>query len=151
MLSTLNLALNRIKANMMKNIVDAQFSSIRNLNLSHNLLDSIAIGHLVKGPWKQLSDLHLNYALCGSIVDCLVLLSTGTWPQLELLWLGGNGGDVTALPALAKSNWPSLHYLNFIDNRLSSDDFRMMGGDATCDKPRDMCRNVWPKPHLLEY
>ncbi len=151
MLSTLDLALNRIKANMMKNIVEAQFSSIRTLNLGHNLLDSIAIGHLVKGPWMQLSDLHLNYALCGSIADCLVLLSTGTWPQLELLWLGGNGVDVTALPALANSKWPSLHYLNLIHNPLSSDDFRLMGGDATCDEPRDMCRNVWPKLQLLEY
>ncbi len=151
MLSTLDLPLNRIKANMMKNISEAQFSFIRTLNLGHNLLDSIAIGHLVKGPWMRLLDLHLNYALCGSIADCLVVLSTGAWPQLELLWSGGNGVDVTALPALAKSKWPSLQYFNLIDNPLSIDDFRLMGSDATCDEPRDMCRSAWRKLHLLEY
>ena len=99
----------------------------------------------------RLCTLQLNSALCGSIADCLVLLSTGAWPQLELLWLGGNGVDVTALPALAKSKWPSLCYLNLDDNCLSSDSSRLMGGDAACDEPRDMCRNVWPKLHLLDY
>ena len=69
-------------------------------------LDSVAVGHLVKGPWMRLCTLQLNSALCGSIADRLVLLSTGAWPQLQLLWLGGHGVDVTALPALAKSGHP---------------------------------------------
>jgi len=150
MLSTLNLGGNRIKATMMKNIV-AQFSSIRYLRLSHNSLDSVAIGHLVKGPWLQLCDLQLNSALCGSIADCLVLLSTGAWPQLEFLWLSDNRVDATFLPALAKSKWPSLHYLDLSCNGLSSDDFRLITGDAACADPRSMCRKVWPKLRLLKY
>ncbi len=81
----------------------------------------------------------------------MVLLSTGDWPQLEVLCLSENGVDVTTLPALAKSKWPSLSYLNLADNLLSRGDFRLMGGDATCDEPRDMCRHVWPKLHRLEY
>ena len=85
----------------------------------------------------------LYNALCGSIADCL--LSTGAWPKLEFLWLRGNGVDVAALPAPAQSKCPSLYYLNLIENRLSSEDFRLMGGVATCDEPRDMCRHVWPK------
>ncbi|DBA97640.1 TPA: hypothetical protein ACH3X3_012534 [Trebouxia sp. C0006] len=108
MLSSLELYGNRINAVMLSNIVDAQFSSIKSLILSKNSLDSVAIGHLVKGPWMQLCNLHLDSALCGSIADCLVLLSTGAWPQLGSLWLSGNGVDVTALAALAKSKWPSL-------------------------------------------
>jgi len=150
MLSSLELHGNRINAVMLSNIVDAQFSSIKTLILSKNSLDSVAIGHLVKGPWMQLCNLHLDSALCGSIADCLVLLSTGAWPQLGSLWLSGNGGDVTALAALAKSKWPSLRYLDLADNQISSDDFGLMGGDATCDKPRDMCRHVWPKLRHLE-
>ena len=65
--------------------------------------------------------------------------------------MGANKVDVTPLPALAKSKWPSLYYLNLVDNRLSSDDFKVLGGDAACDVPRDRCRNVWPKLHVLEY
>ena len=95
--------------------------------------------------------LYLNSALCGSIADCLVLLSTGAWLQLEYLWLSKNGVDVTALSALATSKWPALYYLNLVNNLLSSDNFRLMGGDATCDTPRDMCRSVWPKLHHLDY
>ncbi len=151
MLASLDLGGNGIKATMMKNIVEAQFSCIRKLDLSNNSLDSAAIGHLVKGPWMQLCTLQLNRALCGSIADCLVVLSTGAWPQLELLWLGANGVDVTALPALAKSKWPSLFYLNLHHNCLSSDDFRLMGGDAACDEPRDICRKVWPRLHSVDY
>lgn len=155
MLSTLDLPLNRIKANMMKNISEAQFSFIRTLNLGHNLLDSIAIGHLVKGPWMQLSDLHLNYALCGSIADCLVLLSTGAWPQLHFLWLSQNRVDATSLHALAKSKWPSLHYMDLSGNGLSRDDFRLMttgaGGDAACDEPRDIFRKLWPELVSVDY
>ena len=151
MLSSLDLGGNRIKAAMMKNIVDAQFSCVRKLNLSDNSLDSIAIGHLVKGPWLQLCEVQLNRALCGSIADCLVVLSTGNWPQLKFLWLVANEVDVTALPALAKSNWPSLFCLDLMYNPSSSDDFRLMGGDAACDEPRDICRKVWPKLQFLEY
>lgn len=151
MLSSLELRGNRIEAVMMKNIVEAQFGSMRNVNLSNNSLDSVAIGHFVKGYWMHLWTLDLTNALCGSITDCLVLLSTGAWPQLGLLWLGGNGVDVTALPALAKSKWPSLYCLNLEDTRLSSDDFRLMGGDAACDEPRDICRKVSPKLRFLEY
>ncbi len=150
-LSSLELRGNRLKAVMMKNIAEARFSSITKLNLSYNSLDSVAIGHLVKGPWMQLQILYLNSALCGSITDCLILLSTGAWPQLDVLWLRGNGVDVTALSALAKSKWPSLYYLNLTNNCLSCDDFRLVGGDATCDTPRDMCRSVWPKLHHLDY
>ena len=94
----------------MKNIADAQFCSIRTLSLSNNSLDSVAVGHLVNDSWLQLRDLLLYSALCGYIADCLVLLSTGDWPQLEVLCLSGNGVDVTTLPALAKSKWPSLSY-----------------------------------------
>ncbi len=151
MLSRLDLGGNRIEATMMKDIVDAGFSSIRTLDLSSNSLDSVAIGHLVKGPWMQLCDLQLHSALCGSIADCLVLLSTGAWPQLKYLELAANGVDVTALPALAKSRWPSLHYLNLSYNGLSSDDFRLIGSDATCDEPRDICRKVWPELRVLSY
>ncbi len=151
MLSSLDLGGNGIKATMMKNIVEAQFSCVRKLNLSDNSLDSIAIGHLVKGPWLQLCEVQLNRALCGSIADCLVVLSTGNWPQLKFLWLVANEVDVTALPALAKSNWPSLFCLDLMYNPSSSDDFRLMGGDAACDEPRDICRKVWPKLQFLEY
>ena len=76
MLSSLDVFGNGIKATMMKNIVEVQFSCIKKLNLSYNALDSVAIGHLVKGPWLQLCDFHLTNALHGSIADCLVLLST---------------------------------------------------------------------------
>jgi len=151
MLSTLDLGRNGIKAAMMKNIVAAQFSSIRTLKLSNNSLDSVAIGHLVKGPWLQLCHLELNRALCGSIADCLGLLSTGDWLQLEFLWLGANGVDATALPALAKSRWPSLYHVNLKYNHLSRDDFKLMGGDAACDEPRDICRKFWPKMHSVDY
>ncbi len=151
MLSSMDFRVNRMKALMMKNIVKAPFSSITKLNLSYNSLDSVAVGHLVKGPWMQLRNLYLRNALCSSITDCLVLLSTGAWPQLEVLWLRGNGVDVTALSALAKSKWTSLYYLNLTNNRLSRDDFRLMGADAACVKSRDMCRNVWPKLHFLDY
>lgn len=151
MLSSLELRGNRVEAVMMKNIVEARFCFMRNVNLSNNSLDSVAIGHLVKGPWMQLWTLDLTHALCGSITDCLVLLSTGAWPQLGLLWLGGNGVDVTALPALAKSKWPSWYCLNLEDNRLSSDDFRLMGNDAACDEPRDICRKIRPKLRFLKY
>lgn len=151
MLFSLNICGNMIKANMMKNIAETQFSCIRQLNLSNTLLDSIAVGHLVKGPWKQLRHLDLNSALSGSIADSLSLLSKGAWPLLELLWLVDNEVDVTALPALAQSKWPALHYLNLSHNSLSCDDFRLMGGDAACDEPRDMCRNVWPKLQVVEY
>ena len=151
MLSTLDLGRNGIKAAMMKNIVAAQFSSIRTLKLSNNSLDSVAIGHLVEGPWLQLCHLELNRALCGSIADCLGLLSTADWLQLEFLWLGANGVDATALPALAKSRWPSLYHVNLKYNRLSRDDFKLMGGDAACDEPRDICRKFWPKLHSVNH
>jgi len=74
MLSNLYLGGNRIKATMMKNIVEAQLSSIRTLNLSNNSLDSVAIDQLMKGSWAQLHQLNLNHALCGSVVDSLTLL-----------------------------------------------------------------------------
>ena len=151
MLSSMDFRGNRMEAFMLKNIVEAGFCSIRKLNLSYNWLDSVAVGHLVKGPWMQLHNLYLKNALYGSITDCLVLLSTGDWPQLEVLWLRGNEVDATALSALAKSKWPSLYYLNLTNNRLSRDDFRLMGADAACIKTRDMCRNVWPKLHVLDY
>ena len=59
--------------------------------------------------------------------------------------------DATFLPALAKSKWPSLHYLDLSCNGLSSDDFRLITGDAACADPRSMCRKVWPKLRLLKY
>ena len=104
----------------------------------------------------QLRNLHWKNALYGSITDCLVLLSTGDWPQLEFLWQVQTGlwhpeVDATALSALAKSKWPSLYYLNLTNNRLSRGDFRLVGADAACIKTRDMCRNVWPKLHVLDY
>ena len=151
MLSNLQLRGSRIKAITMTNIVEACFSSIRSLNLSDNSLDSVAIGHLVKGPWLQLCDLQLNKSLCGCIAYCLVLLSTGAWPQLKFLWLRESKVDVTALPALAKSKWPSLYYLDLSHNCLSRHTFRLMGGDAACYEPRDICRHVWPKLHTLKY
>ena len=155
MLSSLYVFGNGIKATMMKNIVGAQFSSIKKLNLSYNALDSVAIGHLVKGPWLQLCDLHLTNALRGSIADCLVLLSTAAWPQLTFLWLRKNRVDATVLPALAKSKWPSLHYVDLSGNGLSRDDFRLMttgaGGDAACDEPRDIFRKLWPELVSVDY
>lgn len=150
MLSTLDLHGNRIQATMMKDIVEAGISYIRTLNLSNNSLDSVAIGHLVKGPWLQLCDLQLHSALCVSIADCLILLSTGAWPQSKYLELGANGVDVTALSALTRSKWPSLYFLHLPHNCLSSD-FRLMGGGAACDEPRDACRKVWPKLRFLSY
>ena len=63
MLSSLDVSGNVIKATMMKNIVAAQFSCIRKLDLSHSVLDNVAVGHLVKAPWLQLFNLHLNRAL----------------------------------------------------------------------------------------
>ncbi len=151
MLCTLDLCRNSMKATMMKNIMEAQLSSIKDLDLSHNLLDIVALGHLVKGSLLQLVDLHLNSALCGSIADCLVLLSTGAWPQLAFLWLRKNRVDATVLPALAKSNWPSLYCVYLSGNGVSRDDFRLMGGDAACDEPRDICRKFWPELHSVEY
>ncbi len=126
MLSSLDVSGNVIKATMMKNIVAAQFSCIRKLDLSHSALDNVAVGHLVKAPWLQLFNLHLNRALCGSTVDCLVLLSTGAWPQLHFLWLSQNRVDATSLHALAKSKWPSLYYVNLTHNNLSRSDFRLV-------------------------
>ena len=155
MLSKLDVSRYRIKAPMMKNIVEAQFSCIRELNLSHSALDNVAIGHLVKGPWLQLFDLHLSSALCGCTADCLVLLSTGAWPQLAFLWLSQNRVDAASLHALAKSKWPSLYYVNLTLNNLSRTDFRLMdaGGDAACDElePRDILRTFWPKLHYVDY
>ena len=151
MLSSLDICRSRIEATRMKNIAEARFCSITTLSLRGNSLDSVAIGHLVKGSWMQLRSLNLRTTLCGSIADCLGLLSTGPWLQLELLWMGENGVDVTALPALAQSKWPSLYHLDLADNHLSSNDFRVMGGEASCDDPRDMCRNIWPKLHLLDF
>lgn len=151
MLSSLDLGENRIEATMLKNIAAAQFCCIRKLYLSNTSLDSIAIGHLVKAPCMQLFDLHLTSALCGSVADCLVLLSIGAWPQLNFLWLGANGVDASALPALTKSKWPSLYYVNLSYNRLSHDDFKLVGGGAACVEPRDMCRKLWPKLQFLEF
>ena len=102
-------------------------------------------------------DLQLHSAWCGPIADCLVLLSTGSWPQLNYLELGANGVDVTALSALARSKWPS--FLKLCHNCLSDDDFRLMGGDdfrlmgggAAGDEPRDICRKIWPKLRCLVY
>ena len=152
MLSSLDVSRYTIKAPMMKNIVEAQFSCIRKLNLNHSALDKVAIGHLVKGPWSQLFDLHLNSALCGSTADCLVLLSTGAWPQLAFLWLSHNRVDATSLHALAKSKWPSLYYVSLTLNNLSRNNFRLMdaGGDAACDEPRDILRKFWPKLHHVD-
>jgi hypothetical protein len=148
MLSSLDLHGNRIEATTMN---EAGIISIRTLNLSNNLLDSVAIGHLVKGPWLQLCDLQLHSALCGSIADCLALLSTGAWLQLKYLELGANGVDVTALSALARSKWPSLYSLHLPHNCLSSDNFRLMGGGAVDGEPRDICRKFWPKLCFLSY
>lgn len=50
MLSSLQLGGNKIEATMMKDVVEARFSCIKELNLSCNSLDSVAIGYLVKGP-----------------------------------------------------------------------------------------------------
>ncbi len=138
MLFSLDLHGSRIEATMMKDIVEDGFSSIRTLNLSNNSLDSEAIGHLVKGPWLQLCDLQFHSALCGSIADCLGLLSAGVWLQLKYLELGANGVDVTALSALARSKWPSLYFLCLPHNGLLMDDFKLMGGGAACDEPRDI-------------
>ncbi len=153
MLSDLDVSGNMIKATMMKNIVAAQFSCIRKLNLTHSALDNAAVGHLVKAPWLQLFDLNLNSALCGSTADCIVLLSTGAWPQLAFLWLSQNRVNARSLHALAKGKWPSLYYVSLIFNNLSRNDFRLMdaGGDAACDEPRDICRKFWPQLHSVDY
>lgn len=156
MLSSLNLGWNVIGGTAMKTIVDAQLSLIRSLDLAGNNIDSIAIGHLVKGSWTALLSLTLCYSHRKFHKDCLKILATGPWQQLTSLCLAGNGLDATALPALSKGKWPCLYDLDLHSNSLSTSDFTIMlgSGDSGVDqsqKPKDICRKFWPKLHSLCY
>lgn len=64
-------------------LLQGDWTNLRQLDLSNNYLKAPAVAHLVEAPLPNLEKLSLMNCLCVNIEEAVVQLSKGKWPLLR--------------------------------------------------------------------
>ncbi len=100
----------------MQTICQAQWSDLRELDLTVNSMSDDAIRYLAGSVWSQLEVLHLKW--CYIDVTAVSYLVQAHWPHLQTLGLSSNDIHVDALDLLVEAPWPLLTELDLSCNDL---------------------------------
>jgi len=100
----------------MQTICQAQWSDLRELDLTVNSMSDDAIRYLAGSVWSRLEILHLKD--CDIDVTAVSYLVQAQWSHLKTVGLSGNDIHVDALDLLVKAQWPSLTELDLSYNYL---------------------------------
>ena len=100
----------------MQKVCQAQWSDLRELDLTANSMSGDAIRCLAGSVWSQLEVLILTW--CDINVTAVSERVQAQWSHLKTLTLKGNDIHVDALDLLVKAQWPSLTELDLSYNYL---------------------------------